>query len=116
MTVDLQPGAVVWAEFGPGLGREQAGRRPALVVSSHDHLEIAAAIATVVPCTSRDRRWPNHLRLEGPTTLPIPTFAMTEQVRTLSRERIVRHAGFVDETCLHDVIAWCRRWMTGSRQ
>ena len=34
MIVDLRRGDVVWADLDPTLGREQAGRRPVLVVAS----------------------------------------------------------------------------------
>jgi mRNA interferase MazF len=107
----LIPGLIVWVELGRGHGREQGGRRPALIVSSEDHLVVADRLATVVMCTSRDRQWPNHVPLSGPTGLSRPTYAMTEQVRTIDRSRIVSAAGSAAPECLHAVRSWLDDWL-----
>ena len=107
----MRPGDVVWVELAPARGREQSGRRPAVVVSSLDHLQAATSLITVLPATSRDRGWPNHVALEGPVELAGVTLAMTEQVRTIARERVVGSAGSVNSDCLADITAWVRRWL-----
>lgn len=107
----MRPGDVVWVELSPSRGREQDGRRPAVVVSSEDHLAAATTLVTVAPCTSRDRAWPNHITLTGPIGLEAPTFAMTEQVRTVARDRVKEIAGAVDEQCLSEISAWVHRWL-----
>ena len=56
----------MWAELDPVRGREQAGRRPVLVVASDLYLEQADTLAIVIPATTVDRGWPNHVRLRGP--------------------------------------------------
>ena len=48
----LHAGRVVWVGLERGVGREQAGRRPAVVVSSTDHLLIASDLVTVVPAAA----------------------------------------------------------------
>lgn len=107
----MRPGSVLWVEFDPVSGREQGGRRPAVVVSSADHLSAATTLVTVVPATSTDREWPNHILMSGPTGLPTPTLAMTEQVRTIARERVVGEAGFVDADCFETICQWVHRWL-----
>ena len=107
----MRPGDVVWVELAPARGREQSGRRPAVVVSSLDHLQAATTLVTVVPATSRDRGWPNHVALEGPIEVAGAILAMTEQVRTIARERVVGSAGSVSSDCLADITAWVRRWL-----
>lgn len=107
----LIPGLVVWVELGEGHGREQGGRRPALVVSSDDHLVVADRLATVLVCTTRDRQWPNHVLLSGPTGLSMPTYVMTEQVRTIDRSRIVSAAGSATPGCLRAVRGWLDDWL-----
>jgi mRNA interferase MazF len=52
-----EAGDVAWVEFDPVLGAEQAGRRPALVVSEREYHEISSR-ALVCPITSRARPWP----------------------------------------------------------
>ena len=108
--MELHPGSVVWMDE-QAIGTEQDGRRPALVISSRDHLEIVTNLVIVVPCTSRDRGWINHIRLTGKTGLKQATFAMTEQVRTIDRSRVSRESGHVDGETLGTVITWVHRWI-----
>lgn len=106
MTDPLRQGDVVWAQLAPVRGREQGGHRPVLVVSGNGYLRAVTTLAVVVPVTTTDRGWPNHVELTGPTGLDVPSWAMTEQLRTLSRERLGRRAGTVDDACLSAVQRW----------
>jgi mRNA interferase MazF len=109
---ELRRGAVVWADLNPTAGREQAGRRPALVVASHRYLATATTLAIVVPVTSVDRGWPNHVLLRGERLeLGQASFAMTEQPRTIDRGRIVSSAGLVDAATLREVDTWLRDFL-----
>ncbi|MDR1293758.1 MAG: type II toxin-antitoxin system PemK/MazF family toxin [Bifidobacteriaceae bacterium] len=106
--VPLSPGDVVWAALDPARGREQAGHRPALVVASGGYLDAVTMLAIVLPVTTVDRGWPNHIRLSGPSVgLAEPSWAMTEQPRTIVRGRITARAGRVDADCL----AQARQWL-----
>ncbi len=106
--IAIEPGSVVWVDLNPTVGREQAGRRPAVVVASAGYLQAVTELAIVVPATTTKRAWPQHVLLTGPALeLSHPTFAMTEQPRTLSRARIVDAAGRVDAGCLDQI----RRWL-----
>ena len=107
MTTDLRRGNVVWAELDPVRGREQSRRRPVLIVASDLYLTQADTLAIIVPATTKDRGWPNHVELRGShLDLTEPTFAMTEQPRTLSRDRLTRVAGRVSDDCLAVARAW----------
>ena len=106
--IAIEPGSVVWVDLNPTVGREQAGRRPAVVVASAGYLQAVTELAIVVPATTTKRAWPQHVLLTGPALeLSHPTCAMTEQPRTLSRARIVDAAGRVDAGCLDQI----RRWL-----
>ena len=104
---DLSPGDVVWVAPDAAVGREHSGRRPALVVAGPDYLQLIDSLAVVVPLTSVDRGWPNHIPVSG-ATLQSASWAMTEQVRTISRERIVGTAGRADAGTLRAVRGWIR--------
>ena len=110
--LDVRRGSVMWAELDPVRGREQAGRRPVLVVASGLYLEQADSLAIIVPATTNDRGWPNHVRLRGPDLeLERPPYAMTEQPRTVSRGRLVGDAGIVDAATMHEVDRWLRDFL-----
>ncbi|MEI8260343.1 MAG: type II toxin-antitoxin system PemK/MazF family toxin [Actinomycetes bacterium] len=104
-------GQIVWVTLDPTRGREQGGWRPCVVVSSADFSATISELAIVLPCTSRDRGWRNHIRLSGPIGLDRPTFAMTEQPRTISVQRIKAVVGSVDSACLAHLSRWIDVWI-----
>jgi len=64
-----------------------------------------AGLAIVVPCTTTDRRVPLHLRIEPPEAgLKEPSFALPEQLRSISRERLVRRWGKLRNDTLTEII------------
>lgn len=103
---ELTPGAVAWAALEPVGGREQGGHRPVLVVASAGYLDAVTALAIVLPITTTDRGWPNHVRVDGPSGLERSSWIMTEQPRTLSRDRLTGIAGHVSAHCLASVRTW----------
>lgn len=103
---------VVWAELDPVRGREQAGRRPVLVIASDLYLEQADSLAIIVPVTTTDRGWPNHVSLRGPDLmLTQAAFAITEQPRVVTRERLFDSAGAVDSVTMREVDGWLRDFL-----
>jgi mRNA interferase MazF len=101
----LVPGDVVWVEPEIAVSHEQAGRRPALVVAGVGYLDVIDRLATVVPITSVDRGWPNHIEVRG-SELRERSWAMSEQIRTISRRRIVDSAGHANDVTLAAVRGW----------
>lgn len=105
-------GSIVWVDFGPVRGTEQRGVRPALVVAAADYLASVPDLVIVVPITTADRGWPHHVAVRGRDTgLPRRSFAMTEQPRTISRERIDRHSGRADVVTMAAVQEWLRAFL-----
>ena len=109
--VELWPGRLVWIDDPSTVGREQSGRRPWLVISSAEFLGRTDDLVTVVPCTSRDRGWAHHVELTGETGLRARSFAVTEQIRTVSRQRIVGAAGTADSDSLARAVLWATAWL-----
>lgn len=112
MTGALVRGSVVWVDLDPTRGHEQRGVRPALVVSSRLYLSSVRGLVMVVPVTTVSRGWPHHVRLGGDTSgLSRPSFAMTEQPRTISRDRVQRYSGSVEDGTLVEIDMWLRDFM-----
>lgn len=109
MTVVLQ-GSVLWGWLDPTVGKEQAGRRPVVVVSSEDYNALATDLLIVVPVSSTQRGWPNHVPLTGEVG-PVRGFAMTEQPRAISRERCGDLIGVVDARCLDEIMRFLADFM-----
>ncbi|MFD4422679.1 type II toxin-antitoxin system PemK/MazF family toxin [Agromyces sp. NPDC058484] len=103
---ELAPGVIAWAALEPVRGREQGGHRPVLVIASAGYLDAVTTLVIVLPVTTTDRGWPNHIRVDGPSGLDRPSWIMTEQPRTLSRDRLTRIAGQISTDCLSSVRSW----------
>lgn len=103
---ELEPGWVVWIDGDPVRGREQGGRRPYVILSSREHLDLVDTLLIAAPVTTSRREWANHVRAQGNTGLIRESWIMTEQIRVLSRDRIFGYLGEVSADCLAQVRMW----------
>lgn len=87
----------IWtAVFDPTTGREQAGRRPALVVSSNTFNRGAAELVIVVPITSKDKRNVLNVPIDPPEGgLKVRSYIKCEDVRSVSTQRLSKKLGSV---------------------
>ena len=80
-------GEVYWVDLEPSVGSEANKRRPCVIVS-RDASNRAAATVTVVPVTSNvSRMYPFNVYVED--TLERPSKVQVNQVRTVSKERLL---------------------------
>ena len=101
--VSTTPGrGEVWmVNLNPTLGLEQAGLRPALVVSADPLNQSAADMAVVIPLTGTIRRLPTYVDVVPPEGgLTKPSVIMVEQVRAISQRRLVRRLGSVERATM----------------
>lgn len=91
MSRTVAPWQVWWVDFDPQRGHEQAGQRPAVVVGTVFACQLPNDLAFVVPCTTKDRGLPFQPEIAG---LGQPSFVMCDQLKSISRQRLVRlHPG-----------------------
>jgi mRNA interferase MazF len=85
----IRRGEVWLADLGQTKGREQSGERPILIVSADAINQGPADLVVAVPFTTRRRAIPAHVEVRPPNGgLRDVSFAMCEQVRSLSAERL----------------------------
>jgi mRNA interferase MazF len=72
-------GDIIKLDLDPTMGHEQAGYRPALVVSNSMQSR-ASNMTLVCPITNTDRKCPVHVRLDGLLTTG---FVMCDQLRAI---------------------------------
>ena len=75
-----QRGDVVWLEFNPQAGHEQAGHRPALVLSPKDYNE-KVGLALFCPVTNQIKGYPFEVVL--PKGLKAKGAVLSDQVKSL---------------------------------
>ena len=97
-------GEIWWADLSLTRGREQKGDRPVLVLSVDGLNRSRAGIVVVVPLTRTDRSYPSHVRVEPPDGgLEAPSFAMAEQIRAASKDRLRARMGRVSLAALAQI-------------
>lgn len=83
-------GEIRWADLHPARGREQAGRRPVLILS-HDVFNQRSGTVIAMAISSQEPRASFPLTLElRATALPRRSWLKIGQIRTLATERIGR--------------------------
>ena len=80
----------------PTVGHEQAGRRPAVVISEDVFNSGPADLVILLPITSTLRPIPSQVRLSPPDGgLDRDSAVLCEAIRSVSRGRLVRRLGTV---------------------
>ena len=95
-------GELIWLTFDPQAGREQAGRRPALVLSPLNYNR-KSGLAIVCPITSRLKGYPFEVPL--PEGLRMTGAVLADHLKSLDwRERRAESAGRVPPELLREVL------------
>lgn len=96
-------GDLVWLTFDPQAGREQAGRRPALVLSPSSYNR-RSGLAIMCPITSRIKGYPFEVEL--PRGLDVSGAILADHVKSLDwRVRRAEFAGKAPAPVLREVQA-----------
>jgi mRNA interferase MazF len=96
-------GDVVWLHFSPQKGHEQAGRRPALVISPRSY-NSRVGLALFCPITSKIKSYPFEVLL--PDGLEVAGAILTDQIKSLDwRARQASRMGTVPEEVMDEVTA-----------
>jgi len=85
----------IWlVDFGDPIGREQAGRRPAVVVSDDAMNDGPSGLVVVVPITIARRGLPSHVEIDDPSSgLDEVSYAKCEDIKSVSERRLITHLG-----------------------
>lgn len=85
-------GDLVWLHFNPQTGHEQAGRRPAVVLSPEKYNQ-KAGVGLFCPITNQVKGYPFETAL--PAGLPVTGVALCDQIKSLDWG--ARNAEFICE-------------------
>lgn len=97
-----EKGDIVYVNFNPQSGREQAGLRPALTVTSIKYNGIVG-LALFCPITSQQKDYPFEVSL--PKNLKTKGVVLSDHVRSLDwQARQVRYVENAGDTCVDEVL------------
>lgn len=83
-------GDVIWLDFNPQAGHEQAGRRPALVLSPVSY-NGRTGLALVCPITNQIKGYPFEVNI--PSDLSVTGVVLADQIRSIDWQ--ARKADFI---------------------
>jgi mRNA interferase MazF len=96
-------GDLVWVNFSPQVGHEQAGRRPALVLSPRAYNQ-KAGLAVMCPLTRQSKGYPFEVFLRG--SHRFRGVVLADQLRSLDwKNRQAEKAGRISSEILEQVRA-----------
>ena len=88
-----------YADLGRGIGSEQEGRRPVLILQNntgnkYSPTVIVAAISSKVDAKAK---LPTHYLLKAENGLELPSLVLLEQLRTIDKKRLETYIGRLEE-------------------
>ena len=92
-------GEMYYADLGRGIGSEQEGRRPVLILQNntgnkYSPTVIVAAISSKVDAKAK---LPTHDLLKAENGLELPSLVLLEQLRTIDKKRLETYIGRLEE-------------------
>ena len=103
-------GDIVWIDFDPQAGHEQAGRRPALTVSPRSYNQ-KVGLVLVCPVTSQRKGYPFETLL--PKGLKVEGVVLADQIKSMDwRARRVEFCCKVPVDTILDVIGKAQSLLT----
>jgi mRNA interferase MazF len=109
VTARPQQGEVYWTDPDPTRGTEQAKSRPFVIVSVDQLNRASLGLSLAVPLTRTDFDSPLHLAIPASEGgLKTKSFAMPEQLRAISHERLSRRLGALRPKTLEELLKRCR--------
>ena len=93
-------GDIVFLDFNPTKGHEQAGMRPAVVISTNTFNQNTKMVM-LCPITSNNKEFPTHCQLED--TKRVHGSVLCEHIRSIDYE--IRNLKFVEQLSSNDFIS-----------
>ncbi len=97
-------GEVWYVSLDPTVGREQSGKRPALILSVDEFNQSGAQLVVALPITSKAKGIIHHVRVESPEGgLTQDSFIKCEDIRSISKVRLLQRIGTVSDKTIKSV-------------
>lgn len=99
-----QRGEIWLVDLNPTRGHEQSGIRPAVIISVDEFNSCSADLVVVVPITSKNKNIPLHVEIQPENSgLAKISFAKPEDIRSISKERLVKKIGKLPEAKMNEL-------------
>jgi mRNA interferase MazF len=104
LMMNINRGEIWLIDFNPTIGREQAGVRPALILSVNEFNNSMASKVIAMPLTSKNKGIPLDVELVPPDGgINKNSYIKCEDLRSLSKNRLIEKWGTITELKLSEV-------------
>lgn len=92
--IEIKRGQIWYADLGEGIGSEQAGKRPVIILQNNAGNKHAPTVV-VAPITSElmKAKLPTHVIIDMESGLSKVSIALLEQIRTIDKQRLLGYVG-----------------------
>lgn len=96
--IDIKWGDVVFVDFGKGIGSEQGGIRPAIVVQNNKGNSVSPCTLVALITSQHKRNLPTHITVypDNDNGLTKISTIMCEQITTIDKSRILYKLGHIE--------------------
>lgn len=100
----MKRGEIWLVSLDPIKGREQAGTRPALVISVEPFNNSGLELVVVCPVTSKNKGFPTHVPIKVEESgLDRDSYIKAEDIRSVSTQRLIKAIGQIPADKLVEV-------------
>ena len=103
--MNIKRGEIYFATLDPVVGREISKTRPVVVVSNDQNNKFSGTV-TILPITSKNTQtvYPFEVFLsKGNANLPKDSKVKADQIRTLDKNRVIKHIGVLDKKDIDEI-------------
>jgi mRNA interferase MazF len=107
MEKEIKRGDIYFVSLTPGVGSEQNGNRPMLIIQNdignkHSKTVIAAVITSQV---ENKTKLPTHVLINAQQRLGYSSLVLLEQIKTIDKIRLCEYIGTLDDEIMRKVDA-----------
>jgi len=104
MINEIKRGDMFFADLVPGVGSEQNGYRPVIILSNNvgNKYSPTVVIAAITSKPKKNPGMPTHYPVTG-DGLEAPSVALLEQIQTIDKQRLDRYIGRLNENSMKGI-------------
>lgn len=98
----INRGDIYYVDFGCGVGSEQGGIRPAIVLQNNKGNHYAPTVMVAPITTAKKHKLPTHVPVYPKDGMRVTSIALYEQIMTIDKTRLVNKIGHKQMTAWDD--------------
>lgn len=98
-------GDIFYADLGKGLGSEQKGYRPVLIIQNNvgNRYSPTVIIASITSKVGVKAKLPTHYYINTESGLEAPSVVLLEQIRTIDKKRLDSYIGHLNDKHIMEI-------------